>query len=103
MEIPERIAQKAEVKRQQKIAEGWSRRKARTYAQQWAIGYTAAREESRAWNARRKEAEQRGELFDEPFPGSEKETAKPKVRRRDDEDLSYLLPLMFLGIFFPTE
>ena len=36
--------------------------------------FARGRAEGRAWDARRREAEARGESFDEPYPGDEEES-----------------------------
>ena len=38
-----------------------------------AEGLAEVRAEGRAWDARRREAEARGESFDEPYPGDEEQ------------------------------
>ena len=40
----------------------------------FARGRAEGRAEGRAWDARRREAEARGESFDEPYPGDEEES-----------------------------
>ena len=56
------------------VLEALDKRARRKAAEQAAKAYAEGLADARAWYGRRRAAEERGEPFDEPFPGSDEDT-----------------------------
>ena len=58
------------------VLEALDKRARRKAAEQAAKAYAKGLADARSWYLRRRDAEERGEPFDEPFPGSDEDTAR---------------------------